>query len=85
MPDNHSGLPDWLSSRRYCTVKHLMRLFEVSRPTIDRWCRDNPAFPSKLKLGVPGRGNCSTRFIVADVKTYLAAIEGTTDVQEIET
>lgn len=52
-----------------------MRLFDVSRATIDRWCRENPAFPGKVKLGVPGSGFCSTRFVVSQVADYVASLE----------
>ena len=75
MSDIETQLPNWITNRRYCTVKDLMRLFNVSRATIDRWCRDNPIFPKKRKLGVPGRGNCSTRFIVAEVATYVDIVD----------
>ena len=73
--DKNSNLPSWLEGRRYCTNKDLMRLFNVSRATVDRWCRENPSFPKKVKLGVPGQGNCSTRFVVTEVSSYLDAIE----------
>lgn len=76
MTETNNGLPGWLSKNRYCTVKHLMRLFDVSRATIDRWCRDNPEFPRKRKLGIPGRGNCSTRFLVSEVAAYVEFVDG---------
>lgn len=76
MIDTHTHLPNWLSKNRYCTVKDLMRLFNVSRATIDRWCRDNPKFPTKRKLGIPGRGNCSTRFLVSEVAVYVDFVDG---------
>lgn len=69
-------LPHRFSDCMYCTIKDLMRLFRVSRPTIDRWCRDVPNFPPKRKLGAPGVGNCSTRFLVSDVATYVDGIGG---------
>ena len=75
MSESKTHLPGWLTGRRYCTVKHLMRLFDVSRATIDRWSRDIPTFPNKLKLGPPGRGNCSTRFLVSEVATYVDTID----------
>lgn len=76
MEHNFPQLPRWMSGRRYCKLKDLMRLFEVSRATIDRWCRDNPDFPKKRKLGTQGVGNCSTRFLVAEVAAYVDLIEG---------
>lgn len=76
MTDHRTKLPKWLVSRHYCTVKDLMRLFEVSRATIDRWCRENPAFPAKVKLGNPFNENRSTRFVVAEVAVYLEMLEG---------
>ncbi|PVA06623.1 hypothetical protein DC363_08810 [Thalassorhabdomicrobium marinisediminis] len=76
-PHDYPQLPNWISNRRYCTIKDLMRLFDVSRPTIDRWCRENPQFPRKRKLGIPGRGNCSTRFIVSEVAAYVDLIDAT--------
>jgi predicted DNA-binding transcriptional regulator AlpA len=75
MPEYHSQLPRWLSDRRYCKIKDLMKLFSVSRPTIDRWCRDNPKFPKKRKLGIPGNGNCSTRFVVSEVAAYMDLVD----------
>jgi predicted DNA-binding transcriptional regulator AlpA len=76
MFDHHKQLPRWFSDGRYCTINDLMRLFKVSRPTIDRWCRDNPQFPKKRKLGVQGIGNCSTRFVVSEVAAYVDMIDG---------
>lgn len=75
MPNPDTKLPNWIAGRQYCTVKDLMRLFEVSRATIDRWCRKIPEFPKKRKLGVPGCCNCSTRFIVSEVEAYQNTIE----------
>lgn len=75
MSDTTRNLPNWLASRHYCTTKDLMRLFDVSRATIDRWCRENPAFPGKVKLGIPGSGSCSTRFVVAEVAAYVCGLE----------
>lgn len=43
-------LPIWLSRKHLCTNKDLQRLFGVSRTTIDRWTRERPTFPNKLKL-----------------------------------
>jgi predicted DNA-binding transcriptional regulator AlpA len=67
-------LPTWISRNPYCKTKDLMRLFDVTRSTIDRWCRENPAFPQKRKLGTPGRGHCSTRFLVSEVASYVATV-----------
>ncbi|MCL3881916.1 hypothetical protein [Marivita sp. GX14005] len=75
MSDTNTFLPKWLAKRHYCTIKDLMRLFEVSRPTIDRWHRENPSFPRKHKIGNPFNENCSTRFIVAEVNAYVASIQ----------
>ena len=75
MIEQYKQLPRWFSDRRYCTIKDLMRLFNVSRPTIDRWCRENPQFPQKRKLGIQGVGNCSTRFVVAEVAAYVDLID----------
>lgn len=75
MNDLPINLPNWLTCRHYCTTKDLMRLFDVSRATIDRWCRENPAFPGKVKLGIPGSGACSTRFVVAEVAAYVYGLE----------
>lgn len=80
MTDNRSNLPKWIANGHYCTVKDLMRLFGVTRATIDRWCRDNPEFPVKVKLGNPFNENCSTRFVVSDVAAYLSKIERRDDV-----
>lgn len=74
MLKEHEHLPAWLSKNAYCKVKDLMRLFDVSRATIDRWCREIPEFPRKLKLVIPGRGHCSTQFLVTEVATYVVAI-----------
>ncbi|MBU2868475.1 helix-turn-helix domain-containing protein [Pacificibacter marinus] len=71
----HTTLPKWLEGRRYCTIKDLMRLFGVSRATIDRWCRENESFPSKHKFGNPFNENCSTRFSVSEVKSYISKVE----------
>lgn len=71
MSKEHEHLPQWISRNTYCKTKDLMRLFDVSRATIDRWCRENSAFPQKRKLGIPGRGNCSTRFLVTEVAGYV--------------
>ncbi|WP_411975560.1 helix-turn-helix transcriptional regulator [Sulfitobacter faviae] len=76
MSDTNTSLPKWLSGRRYCTIKDLMRLFEVSRATIDRWHRENPDFPRKHKFGNPFNENCSTRFVVPEVNAYVAMVEG---------
>lgn len=81
MSEQSPDLPKGLAGRRYCKVKDLMRLFDVSRATIDRWCRENPAFPTKVKLGNPFSENCSTRFIVSDVAEYLAVIEERDDLE----
>ncbi len=67
-------LPTWISKNTYCKIKDLMRLFDVSRATIDRWCRENPGFPQKRKLGSSGRGNCSTRFVVSEVADYVDTV-----------
>ena len=75
MTNQQTDLPYWIIDRRYCKVKDLMRLFDVSRATIDRWCRDNPNFPKKRKLGIPGCGNCSTRFVVTELASYLSGID----------
>lgn len=85
MLETASHLPAWLADRKYCTVKHLMRLFDVSRPTIDRWCRDNPDFPKKLKLGVPGNDYYSTRFVVAEVDQYVASLEHRAEISDAST
>lgn len=61
---------------RYYTNKDLQNLFNVTRATIDRWCRTNPEFPKKIKLGIPGTGNNPTRFLVSEVTAYLRKIEG---------
>lgn len=76
MSETNTSLPKWLSGRRYCTIKDLMRLFEVSRATIDRWHRDNPRFPRKQKFGNPFNENFSTRFLVPEVNAYVARVEG---------
>jgi predicted DNA-binding transcriptional regulator AlpA len=76
MSEQNTRLPNWLMDHRYCTIKHLMRLFNVSRATIDPWCRENSEFPTKRKLGSPGRGNCSTRFVVSEVAAYVDIIDG---------
>lgn len=81
MTNHHTELPKWLVGRHYCKVKDLMRLFDVSRATIDRWCRENPAFPNKVKLGNPFNENSSTRFVVSDVAAYLEVIEGRGDLE----
>jgi len=59
-----------------------MRLFDVSRPTIDRWCRDNPDFPRKLKLGLPGNDYYSTRFVVSEVNHYVASLEHRAEISD---
>ncbi|QUJ76951.1 hypothetical protein KDD17_02555 [Sulfitobacter albidus] len=76
MSDTNTSLPKWLAHRRYCTIKDLMRLFEVSRATVDRWHRENPQFPRKHKFGNPFNENYSTRFIVSEVNAYVALVEG---------
>lgn len=75
MSDSIDTPPKWLAGRRYCTIKDLMKLFEVSRATIDRWHRENPNFPRKHKFGNPFNENCSTRFIVSEVMTYISTVE----------
>jgi predicted DNA-binding transcriptional regulator AlpA len=75
MSDTINFPPKWLAGRRYCTIKDLMKLFEVSRATIDRWHRENPNFPRKHKFGNPFNENCSTRFIVSEVMAYVSAVE----------
>lgn len=76
MNDTNTSLPKWLANRRYCSIKDLMKLFEVSRATIDRWHRENPQFPRKHKFGNPFNVNCSTRFIVSEVNDYIISVEG---------
>lgn len=85
MSATNTHLPAWLADRKYCTVKHLMRLFDVSRPTIDRWCRQNPTFPKKIKLGLQGNDYSCTRFVVTDLEKYIAGLEGETKSQQRET
>lgn len=76
MTNTNTFLPKWLANRSYCSVKDLMKLFEVSRATVDRWHRENPQFPRKHKFGNQFNPNCSTRFIVADVNNFIAGIQG---------
>lgn len=75
MSDTNTSLPKWLSNRHYCRISDLMKLFEVTRPTIDRWHRENPEFPRKRKIGNRFNENCSTHFIVSEVNAYVAMIE----------
>lgn len=60
---------------RYCVNKDLQSVFNVSRATIDRWCRERPGFPKKIKLGPDIAGNSSTRFLVEEVVAYLRKLE----------
>jgi predicted DNA-binding transcriptional regulator AlpA len=41
---------------RYYKNKDLQSLFNVSRATIDRWCRTNPEFPQKNQTGLARNG-----------------------------
>ena len=65
-------LPIWLSRKHLCTNKDLQRLFGVSRTTIDRWTRERPTFPNKLKLS-DSHGSL-TKFLTEDVRRYLQTI-----------
>lgn len=65
-------LPIWLSRKHLCTNKDLQRLFGVSRTTIDRWTRERPTFPNKLKLS-DSHGSL-TRFLTEDVRRYLQTV-----------
>ncbi|OYU19154.1 MAG: hypothetical protein CFE34_06710 [Rhodobacteraceae bacterium PARR1] len=73
MHDN-DPLPPWLRNRTVCHIKDLMQLFEVSRSTIDRWSRDVPAFPKKVKITYDPILNAATRFMVDDVRAYVRSL-----------
>jgi predicted DNA-binding transcriptional regulator AlpA len=60
---------------RYCINKDPQGVLNTSRATIDRWCRERPYFPKKIKLGIDGAGNCSPRFLAGKVRAYLRQIE----------
>lgn len=68
--------PENTFARRYYTNKDLQRLFGVSRATIDRWSRENPDFPKKVRLVREWHaGHGTTRFLVAEVEAYLKKME----------
>ncbi len=71
MPNANPTLPSWLKDKYFCTNKDLQRLFGVSRATLDRWSREDPTFPRKIKLSLGSPSSCATRFLASDVVNYL--------------
>jgi hypothetical protein len=41
-------------------------------------------FPRKLKLGLPGNDDYSTRFVVADVNRYVASLEDRDEITDAD-
>lgn len=68
-------LPKWLKGRTFCRINDMMRLFEVSRATIDRWCRQDPRFPKKVRITAEPGDTTSPRFLVNDVRQYLRSLQ----------
>ena len=48
------------------TVEEVAEIFRRDRTTIDRWCRERPGFPKKIRMDAVG-----SRFLAAEIEDYI--------------
>lgn len=65
-------IPHWPSKKHLCSNDDLQRIFGVTRSIIDRWAKERPGFPRKVRLG--DEHGSIVRFYTSDVQQYLSRI-----------